>query len=43
MVCEKHGGQTEMRRLDKDDLTKWPQDYTLGNLWSSGQLGGNRW
>ena len=43
VVCEKHGGQTEMRRLDKDDLTKWPQDYTLGNLWSSGQLGGNRW
>ena len=43
VVCEKHDGQTEMRRLDKDDLTKWLQDYTLGNLWSSGQLGGNRW
>ena len=43
VVCEKHDGQTEMRRLDKDDLTKWLQDYTLGNVWSSGQLGGNRW
>ena len=43
VVCEKHDGQTEMRRLDKDDLTKWLKDYTLGNLWSSGQLGGNRW
>ena len=43
VVCEKHDGQTAMRRLDKDDLTKWLEDYTLGNLWSSGQLGGNRW
>lgn len=43
VVCEKHDGQTEMRRLDKDDLTKWLGNYTLGNLWSSGQLGGNRW
>ncbi len=43
VVCEKHEGQTEMRRLDKNDLAKWLKDYTLGNLWSSGQLGGNRW
>ena len=43
VVCEKHDGQTEMRRLDKDDLEEWLKDYTLGNLWSSGQLGGNRW
>ena len=43
VVCEKHDGQTEMRRLDKDDLAKWLKNYTLGNLWSSGQLGGNRW
>ena len=43
VVCEKHDGQTEMRRLDKHDLAKWLKEYTLGNLWSSGQLGGNRW
>ena len=43
VVCEKHDGQTAMQRLDKDDLQKWLKDYTLGNLWSSGQLGGNRW
>ena len=43
VVCEKHNGQTEMHRLDKEDLAKWLKDYTLGNLWSSGQLGGNRW
>ena len=43
VVCEKHDGQTEMRRLDKADLARWLKDYTLGNLWSSGQIGGNRW
>ena len=43
VVCEKHDGQTEMRRLDKGDLAKWLQDYRLGDLWTSGELGGNRW
>ena len=43
IVTEKHDGQTVMRRLDKADLAKWLKDYTLGNLWSSGQIGGNRW
>ena len=43
VVCEKHHGQTEMRRLDRDDLVKWLDDYRLGDLWTSGELGGNRW
>ena len=43
VVCEKHDGQTEMRRLDKADLAKWLKDYRLGDLWRSGELGGNRW
>lgn len=43
VVCEKHDGQTEMRRLDKADLAKWLKDYRLGDLWTSGELGGNRW
>ena len=43
VVCEKHDGQTEMRRLDKCDLAKWLNDYRLGDLWTSGELGGNRW
>ena len=43
VVCEKHYGQTEMRRLDKDDLVKWLDGYRLGDLWTSGELGGNRW
>ena len=43
VVCEKHDGRTEMRRLDKADLAKWLKDYRLGDLWTSGELGGNRW
>ena len=43
VVCEKHDGQTEMQRLDKGDLAKWLKDYRLGDLWTSGELGGNRW
>lgn len=43
VVCEKHDGQTTMRRLDREKLDKWLADYRLGDLWTSGELGGNRW
>ncbi len=43
VVCEKHAGQTEMRRLDSDDLKHWLARYSLGELWTRGELGGNRW
>ena len=43
VVCEKHNGGTEMRHLDKADLSDWLEDYCLGELWSKGELGGNRW
>ena len=43
VICEKHDGQTEMRRLEKSDLAKWLEEYRLGELWASGELGGNRW
>lgn len=43
VVCEKHDGATEMRRLDPKDMKKWLADYRLGALWTSGELGGNRW
>ena len=43
VVCEKHEGQTEMHRLDKTDLAEWLKRYSLGDLWTRGDLGGNRW
>lgn len=43
IVCEKHDGQTSMRRLDRADLTRWLKRYGLGQLWTKGKLGGVRW
>ena len=43
LVCEKENNATSVRRLDQDALRKWLENYTLGDLWRSGQLGGNRW
>ena len=43
VICEKRDGETEMHRLDKDDLAKWLKDYSLGDLRRDGELGGNRW
>lgn len=42
VVCEKHDGCTTMKRLNKDDLAIWLEKYSLGDLWTSGQIGGNR-
>ncbi|MFM9962089.1 MAG: AAA family ATPase [Planctomycetaceae bacterium] len=43
IVCEKQEGQTTMERLDRGSLSIWLEQYTLGDLWRSGELGGNRW
>jgi predicted ATPase len=42
-VSEKIEGSTVIRRLSRQDLAVWLKDYSLGNLWTSGQIGGNRW
>ena len=43
VVCEKHNGQTEMKRLERQNLQYWLEKYRLGELWTSGELGGVRW
>jgi predicted ATPase len=43
VVCEKHEGKTEMRRLKREELSTWLEKYRLGELWTKGQLGGTRW
>ena len=43
VVCEKHDGKTSMTRLDRQDLSSWLGKYRLGELWTTGQLGGVRW
>jgi predicted ATPase len=43
VVCEKENGQTRLERLDKKELSHWLEKYRLGELWTSGELGGTRW
>ncbi len=43
VVCEKFDGATQLRRLDSEELAVWLKDYRLGELWTRGDLGGNRW
>jgi len=42
-VCEKFDGATEIKRLEADRMKVWLEKYSLGQLWSSGEIGGNRW
>ena len=43
IVCEKVDGATQLRRLDANDLKPWLAEYRLGELWTRGRFGGNRW
>lgn len=43
VVCEKEAGQTKLKRLSRSELVRWLDEYRLGELWSSGEIGGNRW
>jgi predicted ATPase len=43
VVCEKENGSSTLRRLNADQLSSWLKEYSLGQLWTKGQLGGTRW
>ncbi len=43
IVCEKSDGATQLRRLDAEELKPWLDEYRLGELWTRGRFGGNRW
>jgi predicted ATPase len=43
LISESHEGTSSMRRLDKEKLGSWLTDYSLGDAWRVGALGGNRW
>ena len=43
IVCERDNTGTHLRRLDPGRLKKWLENYTLGELWRMGEIGGNRW
>lgn len=44
VVCEYEPDKgTQFRRLDKEELAVWLEDYTLGDLWRKGEIGGKKW
>jgi predicted ATPase len=43
LVCEKHNGNTEIKRLHADDVESFLERTKLGLLWTSGAIGGTRW
>ncbi|NQU04839.1 MAG: AAA family ATPase [Calditrichaeota bacterium] len=43
LVCERYDTGTQMKRLNKEQLSEWLEKYTLGELWSMGEIGGVRW
>ncbi len=43
VICSRQEGQTVMERLNSSDLTDWLEKYRLGQLWTTGQIGGTRW
>lgn len=43
VVCSQENGESRFARLDAKALKAWLDKYSLGDLWSMGELGGNRW
>ena len=43
IACEKHDGETRFRRVNPESLKTWQNERSLGEVWSMGGIGGNRW
>ena len=43
LVADRDENGTSLERLDSGDLKLWLEEYRLGELWISGQIGGKRW
>jgi predicted ATPase len=43
LICEKNAGSSTIASLDAMQLSEWLKRYKLGQLWRTGELGGNRW
>ncbi len=41
LVTENFGQGTEVTQVDQDQLASWLDEYTLGDLWRIGKIGGN--
>jgi predicted ATPase len=43
LVCEADEDGTHFKRLDKENLKEWLDEYSLGEVWLRGGIGGTRW
>jgi len=43
IVVDRKESSTVMQRLDGEKLSVWLEKYSLGTLWTRGDLGGVRW
>ncbi len=43
VVCERDDAGTNLQRLEPAKLQFWLDRYELGEIWSMGEIGGNRW
>ena len=43
VVSEKSDESSTLKRLEAEKLQQWRDDYSLGQLWRRGEIGGNRW
>ena len=43
VACGKHEGQTRFKRVTSEVAEAWLNDNSLGQVWSMGGIGGNRW
>jgi predicted ATPase len=43
IICEKDFAGSNLQRLDPKRLNEWLENYSLGEIWVMGELGGNRY
>lgn len=43
LVCERDKMGSHPHRLEAESLRKWLENYSLGELWRMGEIGGTRW
>ena len=43
LVCDRTSKGTTLTRLDPEEMKGWLKDYSLGEIWLKGAIGGTRW
>jgi predicted ATPase len=40
IICESENGRSKLVHKTKEELARWLEVYSLGELWKSGEIGG---